>query len=41
MLSGNVRQFSVERLMRFLVEIRLRHAQASHPRSARITVIAT
>jgi predicted XRE-type DNA-binding protein len=46
MLSGNFRQFSVERLMRFLVtlgqdiEIRVRPAQTSRSKGARITVIA-
>jgi predicted XRE-type DNA-binding protein len=46
LLSGNFRQFSVERLMRFLVmlgqdiEIRLRPAQTSRSKGARITVIA-
>jgi predicted XRE-type DNA-binding protein len=46
MLSGNFRQFSVERLMRFLVtlgqdiEIRVHPAQASRSEGARITVIA-
>jgi predicted XRE-type DNA-binding protein len=46
MLSGNFRQFSVERLMRFLVtlgqeiEIRVRPAQSSPSKGARITVIA-
>jgi len=46
MLSGNFRQFSVERLLRFLVllgqdiEIRVRPAQSSRPTGARISVIA-
>ena len=46
MLSGNFRQFSVERLMRFLVtlgqeiEIRVRPAPTSRSKGARITVIA-
>jgi predicted XRE-type DNA-binding protein len=46
MLSGNFRQFSVERLMRFLVtlgqeiEIRVRPAQTSRSKGARITVTA-
>src|ERR671925_1503498 len=46
MLSRNFRQFSVERLMRFLVtlgheiEIHVRPAQASRSRGARISVIA-
>ena len=46
MLRGDYRQFSVERLMRFLVtlgqeiEIRVRPAQTSGSTSSRITVIA-
>lgn len=46
MLGGNFRQFSVERLMRFLValgrdiEIRVRPAETSRSKGARITVIA-
>jgi predicted XRE-type DNA-binding protein len=46
MLRGDYRQFSVERLMRFLltlgqeIEIRVRPAQTSCMTSARITVIA-
>ena len=46
MLRGDYRQFSVERLMRFLltlgqeIEIRVRPAQPSPLEGARITVIA-
>jgi predicted XRE-type DNA-binding protein len=46
MLSGNFRQFSVERLMRFLValgqdiEIRVHPAEAGPSKGARITVTA-
>jgi predicted XRE-type DNA-binding protein len=46
LLGGNFRQFSVERLMRFLValgqdiEIRVHPAQTSRSKGARITVIA-